>query len=171
MSNAKRRANGPALPDDEPCFRIAHLLRDPALRTAFKTVEDGLGPIPPLPHKNEIAAAGSDEARWIFHRAYWQTKVAISLHELVEGQFCVDSHELSGKVLDDFQAARRISLDRLREALMRFAKVPAMTTSQLERKKEIIRKAWRDKAVFRDALARDEAYLRAKASALKEARR
>jgi hypothetical protein len=168
MPNDAVGANAPGLP--EPRYRIAHLLRDPVLKTILKATEENLGPIPSLPRENEVEGHSSDEARWIFHSAYCQARVAVSLHEVVEGEFAAVYRDLSGETLADFQAARGISRVRLREALMRFAKVPAMTAWELQRKKQVIDKNWRKEAVFCDPIAADEAYLRAKAATLKEAR-
>jgi hypothetical protein len=170
MPNTIPRANARGLPDDEPRFCIAQLFRDPALRTAFRTAEDGLGPTPLLP-KSKIEAAGSDNAQSIFSRAYWAARVVAARHELVEAQFAVGFHDDRGKTSDAVQLTRKISRELLYEALVRLAGLPAMTGCQLEWKKEIIGKIWlRTDSVFREAIARDEAYLRAKASALKEAR-
>jgi hypothetical protein len=155
----------PALPDGEPRFRIAHLVRDPALRTALKTAEDCLGPIPSLPN-DERATAGSDNAWSIIRRACLEAQVERARRELIDAQFSAVFHSLSGKRLDDFQALRKVAFDRAREAIDRVAWLPAMNRRQLDWKKHVIGQCWlRTDSAFRDAVARDEAYLATKAGA------
>ncbi len=168
MPNATVRANARGLP--EPRFRIAHLIRDPALRAALKTAEDDLGPIPLLPD-DKSSAAGADDSESIFNRVFCEAREERARRDLVEAQFITVFHVIRGKELDDFQAVRRIAWARLREVLARLAETPAMTHCRLKRKKRMIGKAWLRDSVFSDAVARDEAYLTTKAAAKKEAAR
>jgi hypothetical protein len=163
MSNAMRRANGPALP--EARFRVANLVRDPAVRKALRTVEDGLGAIPVLP-QNKSGAAGSDNAMSIFHRAFLEAKLERARYEFVDMQYAIarSRNEKSSSLF----AANRNARDRLRAELMRLAGLPAMCRTQLEWKKEAIGKVWLEEPVFRDAVARDEAYLSTKTRTRKE---
>lgn len=70
----ERRGRMMAKDQEEPRFRIADLVRDPALRKALATAEDELGPIPALP-MDENDAYGSDKARIIFHHAYCEASI------------------------------------------------------------------------------------------------
>jgi hypothetical protein len=136
---------------------------------ALKTAEDDLGPIPVLPKNTEIAAAGSDDARSIFYRAVCEATLERARYDVVEAQFFVawrGGDGIRGKELEVFQAARGIAMDRLRKALVRLAGLPAMDRHQLTGKKDMIGKIWlTSESVFRDAVARDEAYLATKPGA------
>jgi hypothetical protein len=155
----------PGLPQDEPLFRVAHLVRDRVLRKALRTAEDELGPIPLLP-KDQKDAAGSDDEWSIFYCAWKRAELENARHDLVEAEFfAAGGVWLSGKELAQFQALRRVANARRREEMVRFARVPAMTRRQLKLKKRIISSIWSRQDVFSEALARDEAYLRTKAKA------
>ena len=170
MPKATPRANAQGLPNDEPRFRISHLVSDPALRSALETAEDGLGAIPVLP--SDECEAGSwrsaEDARSIFHHAFLETKVKSAQFELALAKHAVGLYELSGKELNALFNERMIALAQLRKSLVRLAGLPAMTYQQLEWKKRITLKPWRKDSVFSDAFARDEAYLKTKTT---EARR
>jgi hypothetical protein len=71
---------------------------------------------------------------------------------------------LEGKEYADVQAARSIALNRMQQAMVRFAELPAMSRNQLSLKKHAIGAGRIKRDIFRDAIARDEAYLRVKAA-------
>jgi hypothetical protein len=152
------------LPQDDPRFRIAHLVRNPALRKALGKTEDELGPIPVLP-KDEIGASGIDDVRSMFYRACGRANLAKMRHRVVEAEFSAAGGPwLKGKELAELQARRHTSFLMIREALMRFSGVPAMTSGELKFKKAIIGKVWlRKDSAFYEGIARDEAYLSTKA--------
>ena len=129
-----------------------------------------LGPIPVLPN-NKAGASGSDCAGSIFHRACLEAELEAARNEVIQIEFALAYPKLKGDELAAFQARRTVSIARSREAQERLAANPAIDRDQLTRKTKIIFISWRDEALFSDAIARDKAYLEARAAARKEAAR
>lgn len=166
------RANSPGLPNDEPRYRIAHLVRDPVLRAAIENAEADLGPVPALPG-DKSSAAGSDDAKTIFRRAYCEAMLEKARYEVVDAEyFAACSRGISEKDRRALLPIERRARDKFRDALTRFADVPATSPEQLKTKKAMIGRQWLILyPVFSEAVARDEAYLKALADAQREASR
>jgi len=121
-------------------------------------------PPPAAGFKLRLVSGGRDDPETAFARAYHDVMIAKAERELVEARWMAD-HCLNVGAYSPLWEQREPAFQKMWSAVERIADIPAMTRSQLRRKKTAIGKLWlcaEGKLYdgFRASVERDEERLR-----------